>query len=53
MSEAVIAGYIRSPFHFVTKGALARTRPDDLAAGVERAILQGGDREPIGNLTYG
>jgi acetyl-CoA acyltransferase len=32
MSDAVIAGYVRSPFHFANKGALARTRADDSAA---------------------
>ncbi len=34
MPNAVIAGYARSPFHLAGKGALARTRPDDLAAAV-------------------
>lgn len=32
MSNVVIAGYVRSPFHFANKGALTRVRPDDLAA---------------------
>jgi acetyl-CoA acyltransferase len=36
---AVIAGYKRSPHHFARKGALARTRPDDLAAAVVRALV--------------
>ena len=35
----VIAGYKRSPFHFATKGALAKVRPDDLAAAVIRALV--------------
>jgi acetyl-CoA acyltransferase len=39
MTSAVIAGYARSPFHFATKGALARVRPDDLAAQVVRALI--------------
>ncbi len=26
MKEAVIAGYVRSPFHFANKGDLARVR---------------------------
>jgi len=37
--KAVIAGYARSPFHFARKGALAGTRPDDLAAQVVRGLL--------------
>lgn len=39
MSHAVIAGYARSPFHFASKGALARVRPDDMAAQVVRALI--------------
>jgi acetyl-CoA acyltransferase len=39
MTSAVIAGYARSPFHFASKGALARVRPDDLAAQVVRALI--------------
>ena len=39
MSNAVIAGYARSPFHFAGKGGLARVRPDDLAARVVRALV--------------
>jgi acetyl-CoA acyltransferase len=39
MTNAVIAGYARSPFHFASKGALARIRPDDLAAQVVRALI--------------
>ncbi len=35
----VIAGYTRSPFHFASKGALARTRPDDLTATVVKALI--------------
>jgi acetyl-CoA acyltransferase len=34
MRNAVITQFRRSPFHFATKGALARVRPDDLAAQV-------------------
>ncbi len=40
MPHAVIAGYVRSPFHFATKGELARVRPDDLAATVVAALLK-------------
>ena len=39
MTNVVIAGYVRSPFHFATKGDLARVRPDDLAAEVVRALV--------------
>jgi acetyl-CoA acyltransferase len=39
MSNAVIVGYVRSPFQFAGKGALARVRPDDLAAQVVRALV--------------
>ena len=39
MTNAVIAGYVRSPFHFASKGGLARVRPDDMAAGVVRALI--------------
>lgn len=35
----VICGYKRSPFHFANKGALAKTRPDDMAATVIKALL--------------
>ena len=37
--RAVIAGYARSPFTLATKGALARTRPDDLAAETIAALV--------------
>jgi acetyl-CoA acyltransferase len=40
MKKAVIAGYVRTPFHFATKGALARVRPDDVAATAVRAIVE-------------
>lgn len=36
---AVICGYKRSAFTFANKGALARTRPDDLAAAVVKALV--------------
>ncbi|WP_260924912.1 thiolase family protein [Novosphingobium sp. 9] len=39
MKSVVIAGYVRSPFHLANKGALARTRPDDLAAQVVRGLI--------------
>lgn len=40
MSQAVIAGFARSPFTPATKGALARVRPDDLIAQVVRALIE-------------
>lgn len=40
MSKAVIAGYVRSSFHFAGKGALTRVRPDDLAATVVRGLIE-------------
>jgi acetyl-CoA acyltransferase len=40
MKNVVIAGYARSPFDFAKKGALARTRPDDLAAAVVGALIE-------------
>lgn len=39
MSNAVIAGYARSPFHLASKGGLARVRSDDLAAQVIRGLI--------------
>jgi acetyl-CoA acyltransferase len=40
MSNVVIAGYVRSPFQPAKRGELARTRPDDIAAQVVRALLE-------------
>lgn len=41
MSEtAVIAGYVRTPFHFAAKGDLASVRPDDLAAITLKALVE-------------
>ena len=39
MKSVVIVGYARSPFCFAGKGALAKVRPDDLAAAVVRELL--------------
>ena len=39
MINVVIAGYARSPFTLAHKGALARTRPDDIAAQVVAALV--------------
>jgi len=40
MSDVVIVGYVRSPFHPATRGALAKTRPDDLAANTIRGLIE-------------
>ena len=37
--NVVIAGYARSPFHLAKKGALAKVRPDEMAADVIRALV--------------
>lgn len=44
--KAVISTYARSPFHFAKKGALAEVRPDTLAAGVVKGLLQRTDLDP-------
>lgn len=44
--KAVISAYARSPFHFAKKGALADVRPDTLAAGVVKGLLQRTDLDP-------
>lgn len=40
MKNVVIAGYVRSPFTFAGKGGLAKTRPDELAAQVVKALIE-------------
>jgi len=35
----VICGFKRSPMHFANKGALAKVRPDDMAAEVVKALV--------------
>jgi acetyl-CoA acyltransferase len=39
MAQAYIVDYLRSPFAPAYKGALATTRPDDLIAGVIKALV--------------
>lgn len=39
MRRAVIAGYVRTPFHFANKGDLKKVRPDDLAAKAIQGLL--------------
>ena len=46
MKNVVIAGYLRSPFHFAKKGALARVRPDELAAQVVAALVERSKIDP-------
>ncbi|MEN2978071.1 thiolase family protein [Tistrella bauzanensis] len=55
MKSVVIAGYARSPFHYARKGALAKVRPDDLAAQVVKALVErtGVDPETIEDLILG
>lgn len=53
--SVVICGFKRSPMHFAGKGALARVRPDDLAAEVVRALVAstGVKAEDIEDLIMG
>ena len=55
MPDIVIAGYARSPFHPASKGALAKVRPDDLAAQVVKALVErtGVNPEKIEDLALG
>ena len=55
MKNAVIAGYVRSPFHFAHKGALVEKRPDDLAAEVVQGLMEqtGVDPAEIEDLIIG
>jgi acetyl-CoA acyltransferase len=46
MKNVVIAGYLRSPFTFAQKGALARVRPDELAAQVVRGLVDQSGVDP-------
>jgi acetyl-CoA acyltransferase len=47
MKPVVIAGYLRSPFHFSHKGGLAKTRPDDIAATVVKELLVRSKLDPV------
>lgn len=55
MEHAVICGYARSPFTLATKGALARVRPDELAAQVIRGLVEktGIEKDHIEDLLVG
>jgi len=46
--QVVIAGYARSPFQFAHKGALAKVRPDEMAAQVVRGLLEKTGVDPAG-----
>ncbi len=51
----VLCGYKRTPFHFANKGALAMTRPDDMAAATVKALVEetGVKTEDIEDLLLG
>jgi acetyl-CoA acyltransferase len=55
MTNVVIAGYARSPFHLANKGALARVRADDLAAQTIRGLIDrtGVDAAEIEDIVLG
>src|SRR5690349_3593814 len=55
MKNAVIAGYVRSPFTPAQKGDLATVRPDDLSAQVVRGLVErtGIDPQAIEDLILG
>lgn len=55
MKNVVIAGYVRSPFHFARKGELAKVRPDEMAGQVVRALVErtGIDPADIEDLIMG
>ena len=53
--NVVIAGYVRSPFHFANKGDLVKARPDEMAAQVVRGLIgnTGVDPKDIEDLIVG
>ncbi|MBB3174664.1 acetyl-CoA acyltransferase [Endobacter medicaginis] len=54
-SNVVIAGFVRSPFTPANRGALARTRPDDIAAQTVRGLIErtGVKAEDVEDLIVG
>ncbi|ODP37076.1 thiolase family protein [Sphingomonas turrisvirgatae] len=54
-TNAVIAGFARSPFHLAGKGALSRVRPDELAAQTIRGLIDrtGVDPAAIEDIVLG
>ncbi len=55
MKNVVIAGYVRSPFTFASKGELAKVRADELAAQVVKGLVKktGVDPDDIEDLILG
>ena len=55
MTDVVIAGYARTPFHFAHKGALSRVRADEMAAAAVKAVVERSsvDPESIEDLILG
>lgn len=53
--SVVICGFKRSPMHFANKGALAKVRPDDMAAEIVKALVKatGVKPEDIEDLIMG
>ena len=53
--SVVICGFKRSPMHFAGKGDLAKTRPDDMAGAVVRALVDdtGVNADDIEDLMMG
>lgn len=53
--SVVICGFKRSPMHFANKGDLAKTRPDDMAATVVKALVEetGVNTDDIEDLIMG
>jgi len=45
--DALICTYVRTPFHFARKGALAEVRPDTLAAHVIAALVERAGIDPV------
>jgi acetyl-CoA acyltransferase len=46
MKPIVIAGYVRSPFTFASKGELTKVRADDMAAAVVRGLIKNSKINP-------
>ena len=55
MTAAYIAGYVRTPFTFARKGALAGVRPDELGAHPVRELLKrtGAKPDDIEDVVWG
>lgn len=55
MKQAVICGYVRSPFSFGGKGELTKVRPDDMATIVVKALMErtGVNPEDVEDLILG